>query len=483
MKQLLILLICTIALFSDEVHSEGAASGFQLLSRPAGVSAVGRGYTGVASQGTFARYYNPAMYSSIDKHHISIELMRRMSISDLQATQFELGFSVNRLFFAFEAANQTVGNIYITDDLPGGFPDDAAATAWQFSEFSLNIGMRSDEFLSWGVTFGTAFDRFDGEVAYALIFGAGITYDLFDHKLKLGASAINWGLTTPMWGEGDETFGHGEALPSSIRLGAAYTQYIGQVRLMGSADMVYTHVFESRDSIESDFGNRIAVPLGIEVSPIDWATIRVGKRINGGSDIINFGLGFNNDWIAADLSFVIHSYGGVSEVEWMTGVTLTLGNSKAKEQQKIIVDEPAIVTPLDSTTAEDSVVVKDQLVLIVDSTKTSTVNDSVHNDSLLTDLGSVDSLATDAVDSSLADSTKGAEVSESKADLSSAKSEDVAVENEAVENIDESPTPQSEALQTPVELEDKATNDLPEASKAKANIPQQNIDEELDLIE
>ena len=325
-------ILSTIA--TADVADWAGRSGFQYLNRSFGVATISRGAAGTALPGSFSRWYNPALYSADSGYSVEFELSRQTEYSERTGAAFDVGFRFKDMFLGLEGSNHTEGGIYTTDDFGTTVPNTSGeGLKWQSSELSLSVGRQRTDVFTWGASIGTAFDVFDGESAYALLFGAGVSFRLIDEKLLFGISALNWGITTPMIDPSntDEELGEGEALPSVARGGVAYVQPLKNGKIAISSDMVYHHVYDTNHSVKTDINERISYPVGIEYSPIEWVDLRVGKQFNSGISVMNWGLGLNTNWLDFDLGFVLNKFESTTELNWMAGVKFHVISAKTEE--------------------------------------------------------------------------------------------------------------------------------------------------------
>jgi hypothetical protein len=335
MKKISLILFIFISSILSRENMDFGRTGFQLLQEPAGVASVSRGYTGAALGGDYSRYYNPALYSAIENYYLNFEMARQVNFSDMKRTLLEGGFSVDDFFMAISLSNFVIDDIISTDMFQTAPPEGDGSSSWQSSEASFSLGVRRFEFLDWGATVGIAFDQFENDIAYAVLFGFGLHGHFLNDKLSLGLSAINWGITSEMLNDGKhEEFGEGEKLPSTINGGVAYSIAIGSMKLTPTVDAVYTHSYDSLVGVANGANHRFSFPVGVEFTPISWFTARVGKRFNGASDIINFGFGVKSSVVGADMGFVVNNFDTSVEWKWISAIKIELPSLTEAQKEK-----------------------------------------------------------------------------------------------------------------------------------------------------
>jgi hypothetical protein len=289
------------------------------------------GGVGAAVGSNFAIYSNPANYGIDTTYRISFEHLWRITHTDLNINRFEVLVPVRTVFMALSAQNHTVSNIYIRDFFPGSPPQSGDLSAdWQFSQVSLAVGVRRTPTFDWALSSGLAFDRFMDEIAYAFIMNAGFVWKLLDDDLRIGLAFNNFGTTTSMINEdgGREKWGSGEELPTTIRGGASYSTKIRTIKYNFSTDLLYWHLYDPQEGRAKNFGRRIQVPVGVQISPAEFISLRGGKTLLADYNVFNFGVGINTKIIDFDISTAINKYETSVELEWIAGISIGFGGGK-----------------------------------------------------------------------------------------------------------------------------------------------------------
>jgi hypothetical protein len=333
MKKIIILIIAIIFASFAEVSDWAARSGFQLLSVSSSAKRTSLGGAGAAVASDFSVYSNPANYGNDTTYRLSFEHLWRIKHTDLNVNRFEIFMPVKNVFLSLSAQNHTILDIYIRDIFPENPPtaNDLSAD-WQFSQISFIAGQHRAKKFDWAFSAGFAFDKFLDEIAYAFVMNGGFLWKLFDDDLRLGLAFNNFGNTTPMINENGEKWGDGEKLPTSIRGGANFSKDIKSLNLGVSLDLLYWHLFDPQEGRTANFGKRLQVPFGLEISPANFIAIRTGKTLLADYNVVNFGIGINTKFIDFDISTAINKYETSVELEWIAGISLAFGS--AREERK-----------------------------------------------------------------------------------------------------------------------------------------------------
>jgi hypothetical protein len=210
-----------------------------------------------------------------------------------------------------------------------------------FSLVSLAAGMKRERF-SLAIGLSGMQDRIGVATAYGLSVSAGAAYRAIPGRLDLGLALLNEGTAT---GYTDETqkWGQGDRMPRSARLGACFTDTIRRVPFSAALDVVYRDVGDKVEAVKG-VAPRLTVPVGLEVWPTQYVAVRMGKRFNFETEIINFGDGFRFRPLSFDMSFVIARL--YRDIEVKPGFGLTY-SPEPKRAAKTVITAPAIeVRPL-----------------------------------------------------------------------------------------------------------------------------------------
>jgi hypothetical protein len=332
-----VLMVClSTALSHGTVDSTAAKASFQFLDESLSPRQIAMGNAGTAMPGAGFCTYNPAQpFLSSDP---SLTIGYSPMPGDLTAVVAEGFFNHADMFYGMHLSNYSIRDI-IPSTVQG--INENAAFSSGFSLVSLVAGIRRERY-GLAVTVSGMQDRIGVSTAYGLSVGAGAACTAVPGKLTLGLGLLNEGTST---GYTDDTkdWGDGDRMPRSARLGAAYADTLGGVPVTAALDVVYRDVGDKLRDVKG-VAPRMTVPLGVEVWPTDYVTLRLGKRINFDTEVMAFGAGFRFRPLSFDMSFVISKLYEDVEVKPAFGLTYT---PVAKPKQKTVITAPAAeVKPL-----------------------------------------------------------------------------------------------------------------------------------------
>jgi hypothetical protein len=115
----------------------------------------------------------------------------------------------------------------------------------------------------------------------------------------------------------DEKWGEGAVVNRAGRVGVAWRDTLKVVPYAAALDVVYNDALEN-----------VTVPVGLEVWPLKMLAVRLGKRFNHDTDLINFGLGLSLAVIRADVSFVITRFVDDAGLKWQVGLAYMLAGGR-----------------------------------------------------------------------------------------------------------------------------------------------------------
>jgi hypothetical protein len=333
------LLFCSaICSVFGSVDTTAAKSAFQFLEESTVPRQIAMGNAGTAMPGAGFCNYNPAQpYFSNDP---SLSIGYSPMPGDLKAVFAEGFFHRSDLFFGMHLSNHSITGI-IPSTVQG--TNENAPFSSGFSLVSLAAGLRRERY-GIAITVSGMQDRIGVSTAYGVSMSAGAAYLAVPGKLSLGLGLLNEGTTT---GYTDDTkqWGEGDRMPRCARLGAAYTDTLRRVPITAAVDFVYRDVGDKVQAAKNVVP-RMTLPVGVEVWPTEYVALRMGKRINFETEIINFGVGFRFQPISFDMSFIIAKLYQDVEVKPAFGLTYT---PAPKNKSRTIITAPAVeVKPLAS---------------------------------------------------------------------------------------------------------------------------------------
>ena len=297
------LLLASLLLFNttqfaySTVDSTAAKAAFQFLDEPVSPRQIAMGGAAAAMPGVGFSQYNPAQPFFSGDPSLSIGYMPIPG--DAKGVYAEGFWSRSDMFFGMH-----LSNFLIHDIIPStaqGMNENTPFSSG-FSLVSLAVGMKRERF-SLAIDVSGMQDRIGTATAFGVSVSAGAACRLIPGRLDLGLALLNEGTAT---GYTDETqkWGQGDRMPRSARLGAAFTDTIRSVPFAAALDIVYRDVGDKVQQIKG-VAPRITVPAGVELWPTPYVALRVGKRFNFETEIINFGGGFRFRPLSFDMSFVV----------------------------------------------------------------------------------------------------------------------------------------------------------------------------------
>jgi hypothetical protein len=331
-----LLLLVAFRLAPGAVDTTAAKAAFQFLEEPVSPRQIAMGGAGTAVPGAGFCTYNPAQPFLTGDPSLSIGYLPMPG--EAKGVFAEGFWSWPELFFGMHLSNHSISDI-IPSTMDG--TNENAPFSSGFSLVSLAAGMKRERF-SLAISLSGMQDRIGIATAYGVSVSAGAAYRAIPGRLDLGVGLLNEGTAT---GYTDETqkWGQGDRMPRSARLGACFTDTIRRVPFSAALDVVYRDVGDKVETVKG-VAPRLTVPVGLEVWPTQYVALRVGKRINFETEIINFGGGFRFRPLSFDMSFVIAKL--YRDIEVKPGFGLTY-SPEPKRPAKTVITAPAIeVKPL-----------------------------------------------------------------------------------------------------------------------------------------
>jgi hypothetical protein len=330
-------LVCATLFFSVPDASFGldslsANSAFQFLDEPVIPRLVGMGNAGTAFDNGGFSFVNPAQPYLKEDQDLSIGYAPLPG--DLSVPFFEVSLGFPDFFLGLHASNYEISNIIPATE-QGASPDNPFS--YGFTLVSINAGYKFNRGAI-ALTINGIQERIETSSRSGYSISAGGLYRIIPGKLTAGLAMLNEGKTTAFTYSSNETGvvnqqGEQENLPRSGRLGVAYTDTLKSFPVNVACDVVYRDVGD-KVQVAKKIVPRITVPVGIEVWPTRYVAVRLGKRINFETEVINFGAGLRFKPLTFDMAFVITQLSGDIEVKPMFGLTYAIAAApKAKETQ------------------------------------------------------------------------------------------------------------------------------------------------------
>jgi hypothetical protein len=303
---------------SFAVDSLAANTAFQFIDDPMIPRLVGMGYAGTAFDNGGFSFVNPAQ-PYLSKNH-SVAIGYAPLPGDLSTPFFEGVYNFPDFYVGLHGSNHSISGIVPATELG---PNPQNDFSYSFSLVSVDGGYKWDK-ASLALTLSGMQERIETSTRYGYSVSAGGLYRVVPGKVTLGLAFLNQGKTTAFAYNVDET-GQIENLPRSGRLGFAYTDTLGKIPLNAACDVVYRDVGYLGRSAKN-ISTRLTVPLGVEIWPTSYVAVRVGKRFNFETEVINFGAGLRYNPLTFDMAFVISQLQGDVEVKPMFSLTYAIAS-------------------------------------------------------------------------------------------------------------------------------------------------------------
>jgi len=311
------LVVFSFSTQSRAVDSLAANSAFQFLDEPVIPRLVGMGYAGTAfSDGGFS-FVNPAQPYLSERP--SIQIGYSPMPGDLTVPFFEIAWVFSDFFWGLHGSNYAINNIIPATEQG---PDPTNPFSYSFSLASIDAGFTFNRGAV-GVTVNSIQERIETSSRLGISVSAGGLYRIIPGKLTGGVAFLNEGTVSAFTYDVDMQ-GEREKLPRSGRLGFAYTDTIWRFPVNAACDAVYRDVGNGLYSA-ANIVPRMTMPLGLEIWPTDNVALRVGKRINFETEVVNFGAGLRLSPLTFDMAFVVTQFQGDVEIKPTFGLTYALG--------------------------------------------------------------------------------------------------------------------------------------------------------------
>lgn len=446
------------SIYAYDITEDAANTGFHFLEEYINPRFIAMGTAGTALSGKGFSFYNPAIPFLLNKTYLSVEYGQHPK-ADLRHAQLEGVLALERWFFGLSLHNESIDNIYEAN-FWGNLPFYNAPFSQQFINMSLNVGFSQWSDFAFALCFNGTQDRIHDEYAYALSFSAGAVYMPVPEHLTLGLSILYLGTSTPMLGsDSANSWGEGEDLPLNSRFGISWTDKLKDIPYSAAFDIVYRNVRDRSDRFTKYIKYRFTFPVGIEVWPLPPLAVRLGKRFNRPTEVINFGVGLKLDPLSVDASFVVPKLIDDAEIKWLTSITYNLRRKRTKKpKENISIEKPLIITPQDS---------------LIDST---TQKIEVTPDT--SDQSSMEDIDTAAIDSLVSDSAESLIIPIDSVSLDTSQTgiyqepEEPAISQSKPIPVDEEPVDHKESPALPPDTVETIT--LPPVENKPSDIPPQD---------
>lgn len=327
------ILVIGIVAASLAADQESSMSGFQFLDFLPSPRQAAMGYAGAALGGPGFGTYNPASPALDEQAHLSLGYAPLPS--DNSITFCEGAWPFLNMFAAASFTNEFISGIIPADFVNG--PNYNLPGSYNGAVLSLDFGYKGER-LGLGLAINGMQERIVEYTSYGVSVSAGLTYRLIPDKLTLGVAVLQLGSTSDAIA-GPQSFGQGAPLPRSGRAGLVYSDKLFDMGFSVDGDVVYRDVGLKVSSI-SQIVNRVMVPLGAEIRPTDYISVRLGKRFNDETNVVNFGAGVKFAMLSFDMACAITSL--VSDIEFDPYLALTYNLAPPVKKQASVRQAPPV---------------------------------------------------------------------------------------------------------------------------------------------
>jgi hypothetical protein len=285
--------LLTLRLPAATIRDNVATPGFQLLELPVNGRLIAMGSAGTAMPGWGFSYYNPAM-PFLSKRPYAIAEYGILPALDLHRGHFETAWPIGKFFLAGSMTTSSILNIYPATIQ--GVNYNAPGSA-QLTMISLAGGYSFMPNAALAINVNGIQDRIMIDAAYLLTVSLGAVWQPINDKLTIGLAALHFAGSSTSYLDTTENLGHGAQWPVTVRGGVSWRDRLKSVDYSAALDLVYRGV----DGL-------IMVPAGLEVWPVHALALRVGKRFNHDTELMNFGVGLRLEPLTVDVAFVLPRY-------------------------------------------------------------------------------------------------------------------------------------------------------------------------------
>ena len=285
-----------------------AAGAFAFLDYPVGPRQTAMANAGTGAAGGGFAFVNPAQITLASSNSVSAGYAPMPD--DFSASYAEGVVAAGIYSFGVNVSNYAIDNIVPSTEQGADYT--ISAGSYGFTFVSLSAAMKKNKtglaLMATGMQ-----ERIMSYTRYGYSLSAGATYSLIPGRLLLGAAGLHLLSTMTAFTYGADETGSIESVPRTLRVGAGYSDTVKNLPLQVNCDIVY------RD--KGTGVSRFSVPVGIEVRPTDYIALRIGKRFNFETDVINFGAGLQLAPLTFDFSIVVSKL--YTDIEYRPMFSLT----------------------------------------------------------------------------------------------------------------------------------------------------------------
>jgi hypothetical protein len=266
---------------SDTYLSESGSAGMSFLgiSPSAAIASLGGGATAYM-MGSSSLWSNPSLIA-----------LQEMRTAEFTHTEWLEGIKQEYATFTAKIDPGTIGlgaQLFDSGDIDGrdNFGNFTGNYGITNAALSISYAGMATDWVALGATYKKLFQKVSDETADGYAFDAGVTVLTPLKGLAFAAAARNYGKMGKLMNTTTD-------LPSNISVGCVYSD------VAPGLGKNYTVV---GDLIFPRYGDN-GVRLGVQVDTIDYFKIRIGYRNDSDFEDLIYGVGFDWEKVAADLSY------------------------------------------------------------------------------------------------------------------------------------------------------------------------------------
>ncbi|MDO5575901.1 MAG: hypothetical protein Q4F84_02375 [Fibrobacter sp.] len=335
------------------VYGQSAYYGF--AEEPLDPRTIAMGSAGTALGSGGFTFYNPASISLCSEPYVTADFGKLAD--DLKRGFIETGWIFPKWFFGLSFQSQSIEFQYASEKgiTEGAFGSEQATLG------SFTIGLKRDRFAI-AIAANGIQHRIAEKTSYGITASGGVTFEVIPGNLNAGAALTHIAGRNTRYLEEDNSL-FSDDLPQGIRGGLAWHDTLKSIPYTGAIDISYSKNYE-----------RVMVPVGLEAWVLPMISLRLGKRFNHPTEILNAGIGFKWENLNFDAAFVPCSMEGDNGIKWTMGFSYRLPKFKPK---KSAAKEP--VSKDSAATKEESLeTIIENMNNKVESEKDENVQDTVN---------------------------------------------------------------------------------------------------------
>lgn len=292
------------------VYGQSAYYGF--AEEPLDPRTIAMGSAGTALGSSGFTFYNPASISLCREPYVVADFGKLAD--DLKRGFIETGWIFPKWFFGLSFQSQSIEFQYASEKgiTEGAFGSEQATLG------SFTIGLKRDRFAI-AIAANGIQHRIAEKTSYGITASGGVTFEVLPGNLNAGAALTHIAGRNTRYLEEDNSL-FSDDLPQGIRSGLAWHDTLKSIPYTGAIDISYSKNYE-----------KIMVPVGVEAWVLPMLALRLGKRFNHPTEVLNAGIGVKWENLNFDAAFVPCSMEGDNGIKWTMGFSYRLPKFKPKK--------------------------------------------------------------------------------------------------------------------------------------------------------